>query len=451
MVLLALGGTLACAPLDRRAPFRERSFGEGVEKIDAAIAMATSGAGGFVAGFAAIPIDAPPGVPLAGYGDRDGVASEGVRDPAFVRAFVVGAGPYQALLFTADVLLLHSSASEEIRRRLAAEVPRERVFFTASHTHSGPGGSAPGLLFELVFGAYSEAAFEAVVSAHVEAGRRALRDLKPAAIGIGRARVSGIIGNRVDKDGPVDDELFVLRLEQEGGRVGALWSFACHAVLLPPENHRVSADYPAFVAEQLADEERPAVLGFAAGGVGSSNPRYEREEVSWFVEPLARGLRAALMNAQSSSRRSGSIASAAAKLKSPTLRYRVSPETMIWSPLVRSLLPVDEFPFGALTLGNASFLFAPAEVSGAFTRAAKAQARKRGSELAIFPFNGSYYGYVVPRSIYDLEASRRTDMTDYETQVMTFFGPYGGDLVMGLGMRLVEGVRSRAREAGAKL
>ncbi|MBI4821711.1 MAG: neutral/alkaline non-lysosomal ceramidase N-terminal domain-containing protein [Deltaproteobacteria bacterium] len=443
LVCLALAS--GCAPLDRRHPHRAKSFLDELTAIDLAIERADRDAGPFLAGFARVPIDSPEGVPLAGYGDRDGVPSVGVKDQPYVRAFAIGAGRARVLIFTADILLLHTRAAQAIRASLSDVLPSDHVFFTASHTHSGPGGSAPGLLFELVFGPFDESAFQSVVTAHVLAGQRALADLGPARVGIGRSTVPGLIANRIEKGGRTDDELFAMVLEKEG-RTGVLWSFGCHAVTLPATNLKLSADYPGFVASHF--EGRSAeVVGFAAGGVGSSNPLHERDDPSWIVEPLERGLASAIESASKHAKSSGALASSALRVSEPTLRYRVTKETMIWPGLIKAVLPEERLPFGTVTIGDASFLFAPSEVSGELTAAARNRARRFGSELVIFPFNGSYFGYVVPRRAYDLPEPLRTDMTEYETQVMTFFGPFGGDLIVRLGLRLTEGVRARAAEA----
>src|SRR5687768_2107422 len=173
----------ACIPVDRRAPFARPSYRRDYEAIQKAAVEAPRGRGSHRAGWSRIAIEAPPGVPLAGFGEREGAPSTGLRDQVWVRAFAIEAGEHRVVLVTADLLELDAGTSDEIRDRLAPEIDPRAVFFTASHTHSGPGGYASAPIWQLVTGPFDERAFEAVVDAHVKAVRAAISDLAPAKIG----------------------------------------------------------------------------------------------------------------------------------------------------------------------------------------------------------------------------------------------------------------------------
>lgn len=451
-VALALLLLQACAPLDRRPLVSTPAYGESFRAIDHAAALAPASTGRYRAGWAKVELAVPPGAPLAGYGEREGAPSTGVRDPVYVRAFAIDAGDpakragSAVVIFTADLLLSPPNVAAEVRARLRGELDPSRLFFTASHTHSGPGGLIPGLIWELVFGPYDPRAFEAAVSAHVRAAREALEDMAPARVGAAEVRVPGLIANRVERGGPTDDHLFVLSLSQAEGRRAALWSFGCHAVTLPASNTRVSADYPGEIAAKV-EGSGLEVLGFAAGGVGSSNPRHERPaDTSWLTGPLLDALRRGLDAAERGARDAGSIASAQLVIDAPPPRYRVGADTMLWPVLTQAIVDTSRAPLGAVALGDVVLVHQPGELSGELTRAARAAARDRGIRLAMFPFNGGYAGYVVPRRVYDLPDARGEELLHYETRTMAFFGPYGADLFMSLSLELAQGVHAKARE-----
>jgi neutral ceramidase len=434
---------LACVPVDRRPPFARPSYRADFDAVQRAASRAPLGRGAYRAGWSRVAIDVPPGVPLAGFGEREGAPSTGVRDPAYVRAFAIEAGDHRVVLVTADLLELDQPASDEVRARVRATIDPSMVFFTASHTHSGPGGYASGMIWQLVTGPYDRDAFEAVVDAHVKAVLAAIEDLAPAAIGSASEPVPGLIKNRTEKSGPVDDRLFVLRFEKENGKSAAFWAYGCHAVLLLPKNTKVSADYPGEIAAAIEGRTLD-VLGFAAGGVGSSNPRKDSDDTAWFVRPLLAGLQRALVTAKENSKRVGALSSAQLDRPLPPLNYRVSDEVGIWDGAVEPLIGAHRVRYGTISIGDTVLLHLPSETSGNLTRIARGRAKRSGIELAVLPFNGTYLGYVTPRRIYDLPEELGDEMLFYETHTMTFLGAWGGDLMMNLGLRLASGVRARA-------
>lgn len=432
---LLIGALVGCA-VDRRAPFAQPEYVEAIRRIEGGPGPRV-GAGAFRAGWAKVEIQVPAGAPLAGYGERGGAAHLGVRDPVYVRALAIGAGEARVVLLASDLLLLDAETSQEIRDTLAPLLPREALMFSASHTHSGPGAYAQGLIWELVFGAYAEESRRAVVQAHVSAVEQALLDQGPATVGASEiAGPASLIANRVERGGPVDEVLYVLSVEREGGRRAAWWSYGCHAVTLPASNLLLSADYPGQIAAQF-EGRGLELLAFSAGGVGSSNPAREQEDTRWLVDPLSRRLERGLEQARAQAKREGRVAVLSRTVPLPPVNYRIGEGLRLFAPLVQALTRLPRvLELRAVAIDQAVILQLPAELSGNLSRGARASARRAGLKLAITPFNGTYVGYLVPRRVYDLPEIERGELHAYETQVMTFFGPYGGDLMINYGLRL---------------
>jgi hypothetical protein len=426
---LILGG---CA-VDRRGPFATPGYVQAVEAIQRGPGP-TRGEGAYRVGWSRVEIAIPAGVALAGYGDRGGAPHEGIRDPAYVRAFAIRAGDATVVLYAADLLLIDPLVVHSVYSGLGDAVRPGSLLFTASHTHSGPGGFVPGLLYELVFGPYDPAAFDAVVAAHVQAAQQAIAALAPGRIGFAEVRAPGLIQNRVETDGPTDDALFVMSFESKGRRA-AWWSFGCHAVTLPAANLQISADYPGEVAAMFEGKTHEA-LGFSAGGVGSSNPLHEKDDHSWLVGPLRDALAEGIATAERSARSKGRIAFLEREVPATPVRYRIGESFQYWSIPIEVLTGIDRLLFRAVAIDDAVILQMPGEMSGTLTAEARATARRNGIKLALTPFNGTYAGYVVPRRVYDLPEAERQEMQPYEAQVMAFFGPYGADVMMNLGMRV---------------
>lgn len=448
LLLLALTVASSCHPLDRRAPFGTAPYHAQHEAVARAAHDAPVAKGPLSVGWARIEIEPPDGVPLAGYGDRDGAPSEGVKDPTYVRAFAFEVDGRRAVLFTADLLLVGRDVADAVRAGLADQLDPRAIFFTASHTHSGPGGSVPGLVWEAAMGPFDDAAAASVVKAHVAAARAALEDVAPARFGHATVAVPGLGANRVEKDGPVDEDLLAVRFDKlDGGRSAALWIYGCHAVTLPPENMRLSADYPGMVAGAL-EGEGLELVGFAAGGVGSVNPRHERpHDQRWIVDPLVRGLKAALSAAKSRARGDVTLTFSRARVRRPDLHYRVTKETAVWSAPIAAIIDMPYVDYGGLVLDDLVLAFMPAEISGNLTKVARARAKRSGVTLAVLPFNGTYLGYVVPRRVYNLPEDQGKDMLHYETHVVSFLGPWGADYLMNLSLTLAGGLWRKAHPA----
>jgi hypothetical protein len=462
---------LSCGAVDRRPLVRSPAYVQAIDAVNEAIAGAPRGSGALSAGWSRVELAVPPGAPLAGYGEREGAPNVGVLDPVYVRAFALESGGARVVLFTADLLLTSPAVAEAVAKQLAGTIGRDALFFTASHTHSSLGGYIPGVLWELVFGSYDPAAFDAVVAAHAEAAQLALDRLAPARIAAAETSAEGLIMNRVEKHGATDDRVLAILFERIADRKTALfWSFGCHAVTLPASNLRISADYPGVIARRL-EAAKHEVVGYAAGGVGSSNPRFEppaarsapaersgagtpeparaslRPDSEWLTAPLTAALERVTARAKAELRAEVTLAHAQPVVRLPSPRYRVGRESMLPPPLVEAVLSTPSAPFGAIAIDDLVLLHMPAEISGELTRTARAHARSQGVTLGIFPFNSSYAGYVVPRRVYDLEDRYGEEMLAYETQTLAFFGKWSGDFMMNVGLRLAAGVRAKATRA----
>ena len=69
------------------------------------------------------------------------------------------------------------------------------------------------------------------------------RDFTRFELETGRAR-TGINGNRCEKGGPVDHDVYVARFIREGKPMVSVVNLACHPVCMGPGSHALSSDYP---------------------------------------------------------------------------------------------------------------------------------------------------------------------------------------------------------------
>ncbi|WP_182868616.1 neutral/alkaline non-lysosomal ceramidase N-terminal domain-containing protein [Rhodopirellula sp. JC639] len=262
------------------------------------VATAAPAAATWRAGFAKQDVTPTEPVRMSGYGNRDH-ASEGIDTPLFVRAVCLQASTEDAqdaplVLLSIDNIGLSGAHT----RRLASEIeskhaiPRERVVFCSTHTHSGPdlGGQLSNIFSTPLSQAEAQAAaryVDRLDAAIVAAVAAAMDHLQPArlAYGVGRA---GFAANRrvltdgkwsgfgVQPDGPVDHAVPVLRITSPEGTVrGLVFNYACHCTTVGGDYYKINADWAGYAATALEASfpEAVALCTIGCGADANPNPR----------------------------------------------------------------------------------------------------------------------------------------------------------------------------------
>ena len=252
-----------------------------------------------VAGAAVRDITPPIGGMMGGYGDRGLNVSTGVHDPLMAKALVLKddgrtgvrlgeskAFPDTALaIVTMDLVGVPSKSIAPIREAVREKAGIDELMLLASHTHSGPD---TGFAMPSTEKPWSKVFEEKVIDAVVSASEAAA----PVRYGVGTGEVrEGHNRRKVLPDGtcemlwrnperaptqPVDYELGVIRFETtDGAPVATLVNFACHPVILGPENLEISADWPGAMM-RLVEKQVGGVCLFANGACGDINPFMEK-------------------------------------------------------------------------------------------------------------------------------------------------------------------------------
>ena len=223
------------------------------------------------AGFSKIDITPPVGVYLTGYILRD-EPSKGVHDNLYARALTledVDAGE-KAALVSADLLGLSRESVERIRNEASEKtgIDPQSMIIACTHTHSGPATVNLRRLGE-VDQEYLKVLERKIVDSIVQASE----NMDEARIAVGRGSVRGIGFNREKRpDGPLDEELGVIRIENLEGEVRCVvLNYTCHPVVLGPRNLLVSADYPGVVSRTVEERLSNCCL-FTTGADGDIDP-----------------------------------------------------------------------------------------------------------------------------------------------------------------------------------
>ncbi len=210
------------------------------------------------------------GLAMMGYGARTGLA-ECAHDPLFARALYLEASKGRLLWVSFDVCLIAPLQAEQVRDQIAAKtgLARSEILVACIHTHSGPetgfgslmtGGDAPDFV-------------SGILTAGVAAAVDAVETAGPASLatGVGHTEIGR---NRQREDGPIDNAVRVVRVDDESGRPSAiLYSHGCHPTVLGHDNLAWSADWPWAAGLEIQEAFPGAIPIFALGAHADIDPR----------------------------------------------------------------------------------------------------------------------------------------------------------------------------------
>ena len=242
------------------------------------------------AGAARLDITPRTPIDLVGYSRRCDPAP-GVRHRLTAGALALDDGQTRLAIIALDILALRPAQADELRKKVAEAIGTgpDCVMLNVSHTHGGPqshrggvkiGGDQRGLSAnELDF---IDSLPERIVAVAEEAAGR----LEPARAGAGSGRLElgvnrrerasdgrTILGWNPDKDW--DREVGVLRLDRpDGTPLAVVVNFACHPVVVGPEDPAINADFPGPMRDAVEDfyQESGAMALFLQGAGGDVLP-----------------------------------------------------------------------------------------------------------------------------------------------------------------------------------
>jgi hypothetical protein len=257
-------------------------------KLLCLLLLAGSLCAGWEAGVASIDITPFEPIWLAGYAART-KPMESVRQPIHAKALALkdDTGATNVIV-TLDLVGIRREMAESIAARAASEldIPRERILFNVSHTHSAPVVGGPGSYSEImgpqlaaqkeIIARYTERLsgliFDAVAKS-VAAMRTATLEFNQgfAGFAVNRRRVP-----RRGYPGPVDHDVPVLAVRDAGGRlVAILFGYACHNTVLG--DYTVHGDYAGFAQHYLEQHFPGATALFVMGAGADANPLPRRK------------------------------------------------------------------------------------------------------------------------------------------------------------------------------
>jgi neutral ceramidase len=225
-------------------------------------------------GAATTDITPTPGLRMAGYGARVGVAT-GTLVPLTARVLYMRSGERQLVVVTLDVIAVGREVTSSIRDRLLGELgcPAAAIMVTATHTHSSFSPLAESNCPPWLDGGDEPDRIARVTEAVVSAARNAAAGAEPARLTTAPFSVPGVGANRRHPEaaGGEDFRVLVAARRADDGPVAVLILGEIHPTILEADNVRYSPDYPGRVRE-IVERNTGAIALFLTGAAGNINP-----------------------------------------------------------------------------------------------------------------------------------------------------------------------------------
>jgi len=353
----------------------------------------------FEVGEGVVDITPPLGIELAGFHRAQGNERviTGIRQSPNIRALTLRLKDVQAAIVSLDICGVSLDFTKRVQNQVEKQVgiPAGNVRICATHTHS-----MPTFRYFRQWGAVSEEYMGSVEERIVQAVELAEKDLAPADMYAGKARVVNGNFNRTSETWKTDEEfteestdderwldtmLHVLHFRRGESKQDLLWyHFSAHPVCYTDEN--AGPDWPGLVAERVKvkDELAPSFLQGHCGDVNPGGGAPWLGEPEDTAEAICMALRHAIEQANPVKVDDIRLISMdvevpldIALLKEQLAQYREDPSKCAGGEWVDAGFAEDWFesaskwdlqktsypaPISAMKLGEVGFLFHPAEL-----------------------------------------------------------------------------------------
>jgi hypothetical protein len=467
-LLLVLGFVLMVGPwpLYSDSHFQKAGY---YKKALAAIDAATENshhprnAGPLRAGWAEREITPKPRYPMAGYGTRpNNKLSTGVLEPLYVRTLALSDGTNTVVFVGSDMLqtLPNLLALVEVRISKTVSLTNRNIMYSSSHTHSGPGGLAPGMAAKESYGDYHPEYLAFLADRFAEAIEEAVKTLTPARFAHGSVDVPEYIRNRTRR-APVDSTLNIAVAEKiEGGQRLYIARYSAHGTAYGEEMLQLNNDWAGAFQRAVKDKTDSTLL-YMGGAVGSMCPNplvppmpkpwtpelekvFENDVESEMVKQGKKTLdellrdqhaRVEAMGAAMAERLVAAVkalkfeehvgvASVECFYTPPPAQVRMFSPKWRLSPFAFKLLGVPTTGrLQAARIGSMFLIGMPYDLSGEISMAWQQWARERGADLWVTSFSGAYLGYLSPDKYYHEIGEDLHYNQNYEIGQMNWFGP----------------------------
>lgn len=356
-------------------------------------------------------------VPIASYGIRPDFDS--IHDTVYASVFVFDNGVSEASLVTVDLLIFPPALYEYLGERLG-EKTLKTFYFSASHTHNGPGGWLKGPAARFIAGTFDQEYLELLGNNIIDAYQSAQKNKSKSSISFNILTENRFVKNRIHRNDKKDSTLRYITLENETGAKSAIVSYSAHPNCISHKIDQISRDYPGEISTCL-EKNGYEMTAFIAGPVGSMGNEclgLKNYECTGLIgRNLGEKILKNPIDMHEASQTEILVGKIDMPLKSPSPRVLKD-----WSlqPKVFKFLLGEQNPFiSFLKIGDIILIGTPCDYSGVLAK--EIYKNHSDQKIIISSFNGNYGGYITPDRYFDLDENETREMNWYGYGSGTFF------------------------------
>lgn len=225
---------------------------------------------------------------LAGFAARDKL-HDGIHSELRASCLVLADGQRKVIILSLDMMELSPELSDELRDSISLRSGLDKgdILLHCIHTHSAPRVGGRWVLDGAANRPFKDRFCSTVIDLAV---RTAADDKAFRRFSFETGRTSTAInGNRCEKDGPCDRDVYAVRLvDRRGKPICAFINLSCHPVCMGPGSYLLSSDYSGVARRAIAGKWGCEVFQFS-GAQGNIDPaRGPRDYV--YAEECGRAL-----------------------------------------------------------------------------------------------------------------------------------------------------------------
>lgn len=392
-------------PYDSR-PYSDTPFYQDMlDQVDG-IEPLTRDKSALVAGWAKGAILPPDPVPIASYGIRNNY--ENIHDTIYAKVFAFSDGFSDATIISLDLLIFPPALYQYLEDSLG-ENAMKSLFFSATHTHNGPGGWLRGPAARFIAGDFNQKYLYSLGDTVIRLIREARSKLKPARIRYHELPHPENIANRLVGTDPTDSLIRYITIMNSLKEKAIIVSYGAHANCISHKINDISADYPGALCQEL-EQNGYNMAAFISGAVGSMTNNCHNLENYDCTRLIGQAIATKILNASSEPSFTDSLNIQTGKidLLLKDSAPRVSKDWTLRPWIFKTLLGSQPLFISYLKLGNISLIGTPCDFSGVLSNEIHEQHPDK--DYIISSFNGSYAGYITPVHYDHLEKSETREM-----------------------------------------
>ena len=213
-------------------------------------------------------------VPLSGFGKVR--IAESVHDNIHARVFLFDNGKEEILWTQLDLVAIDQYIIDLVLNKTGLKA--HQVLLSATHTHSGPGGTLSthqGMLQGMnpVFCDFNAEYCEFIADQIANAVTELRTQLQESNVRIFKGTIHDLGTERHDASLPCDNDLLVMEFSTEDKKAMIVRA-ACHPTVLNADNLQVTADFPGAIEPHFTDM---TMVAYVNGSCGDMSTRFTRK------------------------------------------------------------------------------------------------------------------------------------------------------------------------------